>query len=146
MTIPRVVTVDNPAAGANWVYTQPAGSALLIVGITWKYDPDNGAAGSRRVGWVLDDGTGSVADVPLLASVANANMAATDVATISAWRGSEAVSFTSGLMNLGLPLEGIYIRPTQRLSSFTNGIQAGDQLSNVRLLALDAAPATMLTA
>lgn len=127
----QIVTVAQPAAGADWRWTMPAGlgARARVIALAAMFTT-SAAVANRRVNVRTNDGTG-----PVMASISNTAVTAGSAVLVSAWAGGESVSWTSGAMQLGLPAE-LELRPGWFIEGWIGAIDVGDQWGAVRL-ALD---------
>jgi hypothetical protein len=129
----RNLAIANPAAGANWQFVVPAGITYRLVSFACRLVTSSDA-GNRRFGYVIDEGT---TDSVYFGSISNTNQTASSSVYITAYPGSEAVSWTGGMLNLGMPA-GLYIPAGHRLRSYSgqdlsDSMFPADQYSNIRV-------------
>lgn len=125
----RIVSlVANPAAGADWSQSVPAGHLWQLLGVTATLTT-SAAVANRAVALVLGDGTNPFLTIPAPA------VQAASLAGVYSWAG-EGGGYAVGVRQLA-PLPGLTLPPAWTLGSSTLLVDVGDQWSAVRLLLLD---------
>lgn len=127
----RTIQIADPGAGNNWSLTVPAGISYLIKSFACRLDT-SADVGNRRFGYLVDDGTDTGV---YLGSISNTNQTASQQIYIAAYPGSEAVAWTSGMLNLGMP-SGLYLPPGHRLRMYTgivNSMFPADAYSQIHV-------------
>jgi hypothetical protein len=117
----------NPAAGADWIMTVPAGERRRLITMNADLAVANSGA-ARPVEIIVDDGANVVARM-------STNTAAPINATAHinfSNSGTPSVSITSDLYSQ--QPSAIYLEPGMRVRSITTNIVAGDQWSNIWFL------------
>jgi len=125
-----LVTTGNPAAGADYTITVPAGKYWRIVSHTAQLVTDANVA-ARNYKFIIDDGTTPVFET----GGSGTGQAATSTCqyTVSPLAVMEAVSPASAVFkNFAIP--EMVLAPGWRLRVLTGAIQVGDQWSNIRTL------------
>jgi len=124
----NLITVANPAAGAQWIYTVPPKTVLRLITVHWTLDLDSNAA-DRFITYKIDDGA-----VPYYyANVAGkftADLSGTVTFGVSHLYANVGVTFVANSAHA----DRLFIPAGHRISSLLIGIQAGDQLSGIRIL------------
>jgi hypothetical protein len=125
----QIITVAQPAAGADWRWTMPTGlgARARIIGLGATLVTSAAVANRRINVRASPDGTG-----PVVASISNTAVTAGSSVFVSAWAGGESVSWTSGAMQLGLPAE-LELRPGGYIEGWVGLIDVADQWGPVRL-------------
>lgn len=129
------VTVSQPAAGADWSYTVPAGTWLkLMSGLTTL--TCSATTAQRNPGTIITDGTKTIGRLEYQTS--GANPKASSVCQISYvtshnWQvAGNAQIPANGPLCLSLP--PFVLPPGYVIGSVTPNLQAGDQYSAVTLI------------
>lgn len=125
----KVITIANPAAGAEIVATVPANKTWRILAVHFKLVASATVA-NRLVRLLFDDGTVVLFKVPN--DVNHVASQTTEYSyglacTAEAAQGATVVARMYPIPDLQLP-------PGCRIQTLTAGLQAGDQFSEVRLL------------
>lgn len=120
-------SVGNPAAGADWVYTQPAFTRARIIGTSATFTAA-AAVANRQTQLVIDTG----APPDLVTGIPNQVVVANAVVKVSGTTAPVSASANVPDVSVGLPAETI-IGQGSRVRSNTVNIQAADQWSNIRL-------------
>ncbi len=124
-----VVPVANPAAGADWSFTVPAGHVYRLVSVFAQL-VTSAVVANRQALLTVTDGTGTFLRLP-----AAAVQAASGTVTYS-W-------MAGGVAYLSLPasqaafLPDLNLMPAWGLASSTALIDVGDQWSGIRLHVID---------
>lgn len=121
----RVVTIANPAAGAEFTLRTPGESIWRVLSVRFRFTTDATVAG-REVALIADDGTNAYWQTAV--DGGQAASLGTDYAT------NQAFNVTGGanvFRPLNYPPEGLWLGPGNRLRTSTLNIQAGDQFSAI---------------
>ena len=123
----RVATVANPAAGADWSITVPAGAQWLLQSVNAQL-VTSATAGTRIPSLVITDNAAHV----VFTGVASLSQAASLTYTYS-WSPG-AVASPAGSTSVSGPLPALLrLQPGWVIKTVTQGIQAGDQWSAISL-------------
>lgn len=127
-----VITVANPAAGAEFLYTIPALRTVILLQAYWVLTCDANVA-NRVPSIVLTDGTDTIWHNHTATPVTAGQVALIGhSAGIMGWESPNA----GGSINLGpLPLP-CFLNPGFTIGSDNDSIQVGDQISAIRLTML----------
>jgi uncharacterized Ntn-hydrolase superfamily protein len=132
----KVVTVANPAAGADFTATVPAGEFWIVLAVAALLTSD-ATVQNRTVKLIIDNGTdtlfqGGNSGTGQQASVAGQYSFAPNLIM-------ELAQVIGGLVRF-FPIPGgtvpIVLSPGYRVRSATGSLAAGDQWSNIRLVVL----------
>jgi hypothetical protein len=123
----RSVTVANPAAGADWSVTVPAGASFAVNSVSATLVTS--AGGSARVATLVitDAGGNVVFNGPATASQ---NASSTENYT---WSNAPSTPPAGATSTVGPLPAGLRLGPGWTLKTVTSGIQAGDQWSAIVL-------------
>lgn len=119
----KTVTVANPAAGADWVWTVPSSTAWQIQSIRAQLVTSAAVANRTPVLRVTDTAGNIVLDAP-----ATAAQAASATVVYEWVAGVPDQALTGGDLQLELPT-GLTLEANWTVQTVTAGIQAGDQWS-----------------
>jgi len=122
-----VAAVGNPAAGADWVYTQTAFTRARIIGTSATFTAA-AAVANRETQLVID--TGAPPDI--VTGIPNQVVVAGAVVKVSGTTAPVSAAPNVPDVSVGLPAETV-IGQGSRVRSNTINIQAADQWSNIRL-------------
>lgn len=124
---PRVTTVEQPAAGTDWVYDLPQNRLVSVGAVTAKLVTSTAVA-NRRPKLRVKDATGHiVVSIPVTTAIT-----ASSTRWIS-WGRSMGAAFLSGSHEVS-SLPEIILPPNCTIGTTTTAIAAGDQWSTVVLL------------
>jgi hypothetical protein len=123
----RIMQIGNPAAGADWIATVPAGARWRVQAISETFTA-SAAVASRQAGLFLDDGANVY-----WANTAPTAITASQIVTISA-TGSSAPQGAAPFQQTIVIPPGLFIPAGHRFKSTTVNIQAGDQYSAINIL------------
>lgn len=123
-----IITVPSPAPGGQFVYTVPANRTFHLVSIRIAFTTD-GTAADRYMFIYIDDGVA----VPYYHALSNVKISATSAigfcfATGVDTQGSTAITYGNTPLSPHL-----FLGPGYRINSGIVSIQAGDQLTDIRL-------------
>lgn len=123
------ITVANPAAGAEWIYTVPAG--VILCPITVRCTLTTAVAVANRYNRILfSDAT------PVALAAAQLDLAVVAVNTVLFHyaQGMTPINPAAhGLKTAPCPI--VYLQPTHTIASLTLNIQAADQYIDIRITA-----------
>lgn len=125
---PELVKVPNPAAGATYTYTVTGEYAVRFVAVYCKFVADANAASREITVEYRDDGTQRFA-----LSGINTTVTATNTAyyAFNAFQPAAVATVDSTAL---VPLMPILLMPTWSMKLNVLNVQAGDQLSQIRLV------------
>lgn len=126
---PNSVGVSNPAAGADWTYTVPAGATYRLVS-AFATLATSASVANRVPELIIDDGTHSLSG-SLMASPQTAGV--TDTYT---WGSGLPLSAALSAANTAPLPQSLTLAAGWRVRTSTSGIQAADQWSTIRLCLL----------
>lgn len=140
-------TIANPAAGAHWSVTVPAGEIWQLWAITYRL-VTSAVAGVRSVGHVIDEGALGGLLIPFISEQARVTGQAASITADYAYYGANRTAFSNAAENLGPtdsgagstmigPVPDLLVPAGQRLRSVMFGGTAfgvADQFSRVRVL------------
>jgi hypothetical protein len=130
----RLVTIPNPAPGANFTYTQPAN--LMSKVRDCRFLLTNGAAAANRYAIVLARTGGLISGLTRSTQVVTANLVYTFL-FIDPYSQAEATLVIAGANVVVLQCVTIWLLPGMTFLSEIQQIQAADQISDIRLLVED---------
>lgn len=123
----RLVTVTQPAAGADWRHTAP-GQGIQRVVAARALLTASAAAANRLVSLVLSDGTDDYAIAPTTTAIT-----ATLAVPVSTFPGAQAGGAVTTALTAPSPSDGWMLLPGWSLRTVTAALDAGDQWSAIRL-------------
>lgn len=125
----QVLTVPAPAAGSGFTYTNDGFYWELVDLVSFQL-VSNGNAANRQVLLTIADGSGVA-----LASLPAASVQIASKTYQYTWS-TEFSSFNTVVSNaITGPLPSIFLQPTYSVAVTVGALDAGDQISNVRLYA-----------
>jgi hypothetical protein len=130
----RLITVPNPAAGANFTYTQPPN--LMSKVRDCRFLLTASAAAANRYAIVLARTGGLVSGLSRSTQVVTANLAYTFL-FIDPYSQAEATLVIAGANVVVLQCVTIWMLPGMTFLSEIQAMNAADQVSNIRLLLED---------
>lgn len=127
----RVINAPSPAAGANFSFRVPGGKAWQLLAVRATFAASAQAA-NRDVVLTLNDGTGLTSvTVPTVAAI-------TAGLTRNITWANVGVNLTGTTTAITLPLPSPwYMLPDETVVITVGSIDAGDQLSGVRIVVLE---------
>lgn len=126
---PASIIVPNPAAGANWTYTVPAGEVWLLQAWRGQLTTDANVA-TRSINWRVER-PATLEDLMLF----TASVGQAAVSTV-VYQGTKGIGELPAVRNGGLQMmfpDGLYVEGGVVISVVTQNIQAGDQWSAIHL-------------
>jgi hypothetical protein len=129
---PRVVTVGNPAAGADWSVAVPAGKIWALCAIAATFTA-SAAVATRTPAVALGDGTNFPAQY-LAGATGSGGTTASGVTPYFWENGASENGFVSGSVNIQTAIGRFSLNSAWVIKTITQGIQAGDQWSAISLL------------
>lgn len=125
--IRKIVPVTNPAAGANFTFISAGLGPLRVMALAFTLTT-SAVVANRTVSIEADDATDTVYRLP-----AGSVQAASLVGRYGAAEGLSAVPTVGLAWSISWPSGGIVLDQGWRLRSVVDNIDAGDQLSAIRL-------------
>lgn len=130
MTVPsEVITLADPAAGADFTTNVPLGQAWYVDAVTYRLVA-TAVAGNRLVSLRAEN---SVPNVWFI-SQAPTQTAPSQTVRACAFAGAPASGIAGVAFTYGLPVGGLFLPPLTRLYSLTAGLDVGDQISQIVLM------------
>lgn len=126
----RIITVANPAAGAELDIPVPGSEEWVIESLAFRFVADANVANRVIALRAVQNAVAHFWTVP------NASQAAGSTLDYTAFSGVGASTTSATLATILWPANGLVLRPGQRLQSLTANIQVGDQFSAIRLQAV----------
>ena len=123
----EVVPLVNPAAGAGFTYTVGGNYWERLAALSFVFTT-NGNAANRAVTLRIKDGSGAT----LVAVPGAAVQVASTAYTYSFWGDQTPTNDTVNLVN-AQPVPRIYLQPAYSVAVAVGAIDAGDQVSAIRL-------------
>jgi hypothetical protein len=121
----RVITVPNPAAGAEFTITPDDGGLWLVLGIVAQL-VTSGVAGTRAVALRVDDQSATYMIAP-----AGTTQITGLTRLYSAFPGVGAAAANGSIIGIPWPSHGLILRGGHRIRSVTEVIDVGDQWSAI---------------
>lgn len=119
-------TVANPAAGADWAYTVPAGVQQTLISVRAVLTTSATVANRFPVLRITSPTAQILADVSALA-------AETATSTVTyVWMAGAPANNVNNVQQMALPT-GLRLLPGSTIQTITSGIQAGDQWSAITI-------------
>ena len=130
----RLVTVPDPAAGANFTYTQPVNLMSKIRDCRFLFTA--AAAAANRYATTLARTGGLLSGLSRSAQMVTAGQAFTFV-FLDPYSQAEVTLIIGGANFVVLQCSSVWLIPGMTFGSELQGIQAADQISDIRLLVED---------
>lgn len=124
----KMVSVANPAAGANFALTAPGGEFWLLHSITFRFVA-SAAVANRLVHLFADDQTDVYFRAP-----ANSIVAAAGDQRFCGFAGAPQSAAIGNEVLFPLPANGLLLPPGWRFRTSTDAIDVADQYSEIRAL------------
>ena len=131
---PRSIQVGNPAAGADWSLSVPAGARWDLISASALFTSSVGVA-TRLPRLIVDDGTNTLFEAPAIFPQA-ASLAITQSWGAGAGGPVTTDELTGGSVSSGLPNDFMLLAGW-RVRSSTGAIQVGDQWSAISVSVLE---------
>ncbi len=125
-----VISLANPAAGADWSATVPPGVVWDVLALTSQL-ATSPTAGQRYALLVLGDGASTFLQIPNVG-----NWGASNTARVNYARNHDSLHDSATPDHAIAPLPSLRLMPGWTIGSLTTGLDAGDQWSHVVLLVL----------
>lgn len=119
-------TVANPAAGADWTYTVPAGVQQTLISVRAVLTT-GGTAPTAPVLLRITSPTGQI-----IADLAALSTQGTSVTVTYMWSAGAQSSSSTNFQQMSLPA-GLRLLPGSTIQTITGGIAAGDQWSAITI-------------
>lgn len=124
----RIVTVANPAVGADWTTTMPVRVRWELIAVRGQYVADANVA-NRDPALRIDSGATIMYEAPV-----DRQINAGETRRLSWGAGVGVISSGNGLVYNGSIPVGLMLNNAMKILTVTNQIQIGDQWSGVVLV------------
>ena len=119
--------IANPAAGAEWTFTVPAGQVMEILSLHWVL-ATSAAVANRVSGFEILDGAGNVVGIWRGGAVQAASL--TENYSIGPFDGQSDPNGNFGAIIVPAP-QGLHLPAGFTIRSLSQNLQAGDQYSQI---------------
>lgn len=131
LVIPRIVKVNDPAAGADWSIVVPGGKVWLLLSLRTAFTT-SAIAANRAPAFFVNDGSSAYLQIPL-PTIITANQ----TTTISGSRQLGSQYSVATVLQQVVPLPNIPLVQNSKFFTITAAIDAGDQWSSTVLYVLE---------